>query len=97
VIHSDNVAEQCIEALQKSTNVTLRDHQLIASVKLEIIMKDATQLLGLSEMDSPADMADIRTQYTIKAFEDRLECWKKELSPGVMHRMYAPQLDTLFF
>lgn len=87
MLHSDIAAEQCIEALQKSTYVTRQDHQLIAWVKLEVIMKDVTQLLGLSDTDSPADVADIRTQCTIKAFDDRLERWKKELSPGVMHRM----------
>jgi hypothetical protein len=92
MIRSENAAEQCIEALQKSTHATLQDYQLIAWVRLEIIMKDVTQLLGLSDMDTPADVADIRTQCTIKAFEDRLERWKKELSPGVMHRMCACRL-----
>lgn len=92
MIHSENATEQCIEALQKSTHVTLQDYQLIAWVRLEIIMKDVTQLLGLSDMDTPADVADIRTQCTIKAFEDRLERWKKESSPRVMLRMCACRL-----
>jgi hypothetical protein len=97
MIHSDIAAEQCIDALQKSTCITLQDHQLIAWVRLEVIMKDVTQLLGLSDTDSPADVADIRTQCTIKAFEDRLERWKKALSPGVMPRMCACPLDILIF
>jgi len=89
---SDNATAQCVEALQQSPYVTQQDHQLIAWFRLEIIMRDVTQLLGLSDPDSPADIADIRTQCTIKAFEERLGCWKKELSPGVMHRMCACQL-----
>ena len=92
VIPLDNGMTQCIEALQKSAYVTKQDQQLIAWFKLEIIMRDVTQLLGLSDRDTPADIADIRTQCTIKAFEERLGCWKKELSPGIMHRMCAGQL-----
>jgi len=91
-MQSDHAAEQCIEALEKSPYATLRDHQLIAWAKLESIMKDATQLLGLSEPGAAADISDPRTQRTIEVFQKRLERWETELRPGVMYRMYLGQL-----
>jgi hypothetical protein len=94
MVQSESATEQCIETLQKSSYVTPRDHQLIAWVRLEIIMKEVTRLLGLSEMDLPADMADVRTQSTIKFFEVRLENWKKELPPGVIYRMHIDLLTN---
>ena len=94
MIQSDNLMKQCIEALENSTYITSRDRQLIAWVKLECIMKEVTQLLGLAELDAPANVADVRTQCTIKAFEKRLESWEKELSPGDMYRMCIRQMQT---
>jgi hypothetical protein len=94
MIQSENATEQCIEALQKSSYVVAQDHQLIAWARLESIMKEVTRLLGLSGSDSPADLADVRTQCTIIAFDNRLERWKKELSPGVIHRTYIRQLKN---
>lgn len=89
MIHSEGGAERCMEALQKSSYATPRDHQLIAWAKLEIIMKDVARSLGLSDQDTPADVTDIRAQCTVKALEDRLERWKRELSPADMQRMFA--------
>lgn len=90
MIQSENAPEQSIEALEKSCYATRRDHRLIAWVRLEIIMKEVTRFLGLSDSDSsPADVADLRTQSTIKALERCLESWKEGLSPGVMHRVYT--------
>jgi hypothetical protein len=94
MVQSESVPEKCIETLQKSSYVTPRDHQLIAWVRLEIIMKEVTRLLGLSDMDSPANMADVRTQSTIKFFEVHLENWKKELSPKVIYRMYIDRFKN---
>jgi hypothetical protein len=90
-MQSDHAAEQCIEALEKSPYATLKDHQLIAWVRLESIMKDATQLLGLNESGAAADISDLRTQRTIEVCQKRLERWEKELRPGIMHRMYLRQ------
>jgi hypothetical protein len=92
LMQSDHAAEQCTDALEKSPYATLKDHQLIAWVKLESIMKDATQLLGLSEPGAAADISDPRTQSTIEVFQKRLERWEKELRPGVMYRMYLGQV-----
>jgi hypothetical protein len=89
---SDHVAEQCIEALEKSPYATLKDHQLIAWAKLESIMKDVPQLLGLNEPGAAADISDLRTQGTIEIFQKRLERWEKELCPGIMFRMYLEQM-----
>ena len=83
----DVVTEGCIEALEKSSCVMPRDRQLIAWLGLECIMKEVTQLLGLTQPDTPADVTDVRTQSTIKAFETRLGKWEKEIPPGVMNRM----------
>ena len=91
-MQSDRAAEQCTEALEKSPYATLKDHQLIAWVKLESIMKDVTQLLGLSESGAAADISDPRTQRTIDVFQKRLERWEKELRPGVMYRTYLGPL-----
>jgi hypothetical protein len=90
-MQADHAAEQCIEALEKSPYATLKDHQLIAWAKLESIMKEVAQLLGLNESGAVADISDLRTQHTIEVFQNRLERWEKELSPGIMYRMYLEQ------
>ena len=89
-----NVTEDCIEALKNSSYATPRDRQLIAWLELECIMKEVTQLLGLTPPDTPADVTDVRTQSTIKAFETRLGKWEKELPPGVMNRMCWPCAES---
>jgi hypothetical protein len=91
---SDHAAEQCIEALEKSPYATLKDHQLIAWAKLESIMKDVAQLLGLNESGTVADISDLLAQRTIEVFQKRLERWEKELCPGIMFRMYLEQWSS---
>jgi hypothetical protein len=91
LMQSDHEAEQCIEALETSPYATLKDHQLIAWVKLEFIMKDAARLLGLSEPSTAADIWDLRTQHTMDVCQKRLERWEKELRPGIMYRMSLGQ------
>lgn len=83
----DSTINECAEALEASPNAMPRDRELIAWFKLECLMEEATNLLGLVDRGATFDLADVRNQRLIKLFEQRLSEWKKALFPGDLSRM----------
>lgn len=77
---------ESIDTLQNHPDAAPTDKRLIAWVMLQRIMEASSSSLALDDTSADVNLADPRTQLTLKAFERQLEEWKRSIPPGVMSR-----------
>ncbi|KAJ5128283.1 hypothetical protein N7448_002001 [Penicillium atrosanguineum] len=73
--------DDCLQVLETHPDALPSDRQVIWWAKLGFIMEESGVQLLSDDPDSTTSFADSKTRYTIKAFNNQLTQWKKDI-PG---------------
>ena len=86
--------DDCLHVLETHPDALPSDRQVIWWAKLGFIMEEAGVQLLSDDPDSTTSFADGKTRYTIKAFNNQLTQWKKDI-PGELFTSKSISLSTL--
>ncbi|RJE25366.1 Transcription factor, partial [Aspergillus sclerotialis] len=73
--------DECIHILETSPDSLPSDKTLIHLVKLAHLTEDVGFQFSTDDTSSNISFSDTKVQYTLKAFEQQLAQWKKEIPP----------------
>ncbi|KAJ6104067.1 hypothetical protein N7523_010387 [Penicillium sp. IBT 18751x] len=71
--------DDCLHVLESHPDALPSDRQVIWWAKLGFIMEEAGAQLLSDDPDSSTSFSDSKTRYTIKAFNNQLTQWKKDI------------------
>ncbi|KAJ5681398.1 uncharacterized protein N7477_001338 [Penicillium maclennaniae] len=71
--------DDCLHILENHPDALPSDRQVIWWAKLGFIMEEAGVQLSSDDPDSTTSFSDSKTRYTIKAFNNQLTQWKKDI------------------
>lgn len=71
--------DDCLHVLETHPDALPSDRQIIWWAKLGFIMEEAGVQLLSDDPDSTTSFANSKTRYTIKAFNNQLTQWKKDI------------------
>lgn len=79
--------DECIHILETSPDALPSDKALIHLAKLAHLTEDVGFQFSTDDTGSTISFSDTKVQYTLKAFEQQLAQWKKDIPPEDYSRM----------
>lgn len=93
MIRNSPYTMECVEFFKISPAALPGDKVLCALVKIVMIMEDVATCFHMDDPASTVRLDDASTQYSLKAFEKRIDDWRadvwKDVQPGLLNIIHA--------